>query len=213
MVSLDKVLRLSQPAAPAPDASALVRTAADDLERLAALLLASAGDDDGEGDDDEEEDDGDESKGDEDDDTAKSKKGAKGKAGSNNWSKGKGDTPAKGKGDDSAKGGKKMPPWLNKGKKDDKVKASRELVESAMTALSQLSGGEHLIVALGHSPAPGPAQTVIRLARGGPDVAMEHGPMSGEHDHPHRVANVHSHKHTHNGDSRHACGDPGYGAY
>jgi hypothetical protein len=206
-VSLDKVLRLSQPAAPAPDASALVRAASDDLERI-ALLLAQA-DDDGEGDDDEEEDDGDESKGDEDDATAKSKKGAKGKAGSNNWSKG-GKNPAKGKGDDDAKDGKKMPPWLNK--KKDKVKASA-LVADAMVALSQLSGGEHLIVTLGHSPAPDPAQTVLRLARGGPDVAMEHGPMHGEHDHPHRVANVHSHKHTHNGDSRHACGDPGYGAY
>lgn len=63
--------------------------------------------------------------------------------------------------------------------------------------------------------APDLNQAVILLARGGSDqaVAMEHGPMSGEHEHPHRVVNVHSHRHTHNGDSRHACGDPGYGAY
>lgn len=206
-MSLDKVLRLTQQAAPAPDASALVRAAADDLERLALMLASADEDDDGEGDD-EDEDDGDDSTGDEDDDTAKSKKGAKGKGGSNNWSKG-GKNPSKGKGGggDDAKGGKKMPPWLNK---KDKVKASA-LVQDAMLHLSQLHGGEH--VGLAAAAPRDPAGIVMALARGGPDVAMEHGPMQGEHDHPHRVMQVHSHKHTHNGDSRHACGDPGYGGY
>jgi hypothetical protein len=54
------------------------------------------------------------------------------------------------------------------------------------------------------------ASALLTLARGGghgQEVAMDHAPFTGEHDHPHRVVNVHSHKHTHNGDSRHACGD------
>lgn len=206
-MSLDKLLRLANPTV-APEPSELVRAAADDLERIALLLASADEDDDGEGDD-EDENDGDDSKGDEDDDTAKSKKGAKGKAGSNNWSKGD-KNPAKGKGgDDDAKGGKKMPPWLNKSKKD-KVKASRVLVQEAMVALAQLAGGEHLSLSLGQVPTLDSVQTVIRLARGGSDqVAMEHGPMHGEHEHPHRVVNVHSHTHSHNNDSRHACGDQG----
>lgn len=204
-MSLEKVLRLTQPAEVAPDPTALVRLAAEDLERI-ALMLAQADadeDDDGEGDDDtdddEDEDDGDDSKGGQ--DSAKAKLG-------------KGKKPFPGKGQDSkgGKSGKKVPPWL--AKKQEKVKASRALVQEAMVALSQLEGGEALRLSAETKDTPAAkASVVLRLARGGADVAMEHGPMTGEHEHPHRVVNVHSHRHTHNADSRHACGDAGYGAF
>ena len=101
---------------------------------------------------------------------------------------------------------KKAAKGKKKAAKDDKVKAC-SLVQDTIATLSNLSGAE-LIGPVTVSPEA----TVMALARGQQEVAMEHAPMSGEHEHPHRVFNVHSHKHTHNGDSRHACGDSGYGA-
>lgn len=205
-MSLDKLLRLSQPAAPAPDASALVRAAADNLTRVALLLAKKAEDDDAE---DQEPDDGegggsDSGDDDEEDDDAPKGKGKKPFPGAK--------TPVKGKG---GKAGKKPFPWSDddksKGGKDDKVKAAAELVQSAMVALSQLEGGEILRLSSPQFTGPG---MVLALAKGGSDaVAMDHGPMSGEHEHPHRVMNVHSHAHTHNGDSRHTCGERSYGDY
>jgi hypothetical protein len=69
--------------------------------------------------------------------------------------------------------------------------------------------------------APDVAATVIALARGGFNgpkypavkerlIAMDHGPHTGTHSHPHRVVEVHEHEHMHNGDARHSCGDGGY---
>jgi len=55
------------------------------------------------------------------------------------------------------------------------------------------------------------ASVVLSLARGGEALLhMDHGPHTGEHEHPHRVVNVHSHSHFHNNDSRHACGEGMY---
>lgn len=260
-MSLDKVLRLAQPAAPAPDASELVRLASEDLERIAVLLAKASEDDDEDDDEDDPDDDGD-------DDSS-----AKGDTDHDYWSKGgkqKKKLPPGKKGKNDS-GSKKVPPWL--GKKKETVKAARELVLDAMVALSQLGGGEtlslsvltqaerekpsahtlpgsddypipdlaHLSAAVaqykqgklaGHSQgevaahirkraralgkqvdltAPTAGQVVLALARGQQEVPMEHGPMTGEHEHPHRVVNVHTHSHTHNGDSRHACGEGSMG--
>jgi hypothetical protein len=37
-------------------------------------------------------------------------------------------------------------------------------------------------------------------------IPMDHGPFTGPHEHAHRMMDVHSHVHMHNGDSRHECG-------
>jgi hypothetical protein len=238
--SLDKVIRLAQEPAPTPDAADIVRAASEKLERLALLLAKKAEEDDDEDDDpDDDGDDDSNAKGDTDHDFW-SKKGKKKKAlpgkkddkvkasrslvldtmvalsqltGGEHISLSVLTAAERRKPSAHTMSGTTDFPIPDESHLSAAV---REYHAGNLAGHSKEEVAAHIRTAakrLGKSVdlSTSPEATVMALARAQQEVAMEHAPMTGEHDHPHRIVNVHSHKHQHNNDSRHACGDSGYG--
>lgn len=236
MSSLDKVLRVAQPLA-APDSSELVRLASDDLERIAMLLAQQAEDDeddDGEGDDEDEDEDDKTppwmkkkgSKG-----KAKKKSAVKEKVAASRSLVLEAMVALS-----QLAGGETLSLSVLTQAEREKpgahtIPGSTDFPIPDVAHLSAAVGRYKQGKLAGHPAStvkahilkhakrlgrqvelaePNMVSEVIVLARQQMEVAMEHAPMSGEHEHPHMVRNVHSHKHTHNGDSRHACGEPVY---